>query len=260
MKKKRGEHSMKPTLILVGADKGGVGKTTISRCILDYLARKNIMSRAFDTENPRGTLHRFHPNITEVIDLNQVSDQMKILDTLDTANVRLSLVDLKAGNLGKALDTFEKIGVLEAARAGHFDLGLVHVIGPAIASMDEIAEIAKYIQGINYVVARNFINETSFFEWDPKTYKRYFARVKDQDEIDIPKLNEMAYEQVDLAGVTFKDFIDNKAADGSQSNFSFVLRGYVRRWCYEIDQELDRLSLLQNLLAQGRTPAAAAAE
>jgi hypothetical protein len=38
------------------------------------------------------------------------------------------------------------------------------------------------------------------------------------------------------------------------------LRGYVRRWCYEIDQEFDRLSLLQNLLAQGRTPAAAAAE
>jgi hypothetical protein len=70
----------------------------------------------------------------------------------------------------------------------------------------------------------------------------------------------MAYEQVDLSGVTFKDFIDNKAADGSQSNFSFVLRGYVRRWCYEIDQEFDRLSLLQNLLAQGRTPAAAAAE
>src|SRR6476620_5154553 len=59
-----GNHSMKPTLILVGADKGGVGKTTISRCILDYLARKNIMSRAFDTENPRGTLHRFYPNIT----------------------------------------------------------------------------------------------------------------------------------------------------------------------------------------------------
>lgn len=52
---------MKPTLILVGADKGGVGKTTISRALLDYVARKNIMARAFDTENPRGTLHRFYP-------------------------------------------------------------------------------------------------------------------------------------------------------------------------------------------------------
>ena len=27
---------MKPTLILVGADKGGVGKTTVSRSLLDF--------------------------------------------------------------------------------------------------------------------------------------------------------------------------------------------------------------------------------
>ena len=43
---------MKPTLIMVGADKGGVGKTTISRAILDFLARKNVLARAFDTEKP----------------------------------------------------------------------------------------------------------------------------------------------------------------------------------------------------------------
>ena len=52
---------MKPTLILVGADKGGVGKTTISRALLDFFARKNVLTRAFDTENPRGSLKRFYP-------------------------------------------------------------------------------------------------------------------------------------------------------------------------------------------------------
>ena len=54
---------MKPTLILVGADKGGVGKTTVSRILLDYFARKNVLTRAFDTENPRGSLKRFYPAI-----------------------------------------------------------------------------------------------------------------------------------------------------------------------------------------------------
>jgi hypothetical protein len=256
---KSGAIAMKPTLILVGADKGGVGKTTISRALLDYLSRKSVQARAFDTEHPRGTLHRFYPGLTEVIDLSHVADQMKILDTLDTASVRVTLVDLRAGNLSLALDIFDRIGVFEAARAGYFDLGLIHVIGPAIASMNEIGEVAKYISGVDYVVARNFINETNFFEWDPKTYKRYFARVKEQGEIDIPKLNEMAYEQVDLEGVTFKDFIDNRAADGQPGNFSFVLRGYVRRWCHDLDQQFERLSLIQNLLSQARQPVAAAA-
>ena len=248
---------MKSSIILVGADKGGVGKTTLSRALLDFLARKNVSTRAFDTEYPKGTLKRFHPSISEVVDFADVADQMKILDTLDTANARVTLVDLKAGNLSVVLDTFDRIGALEAARSGQFDIGIFHVLGPAISSLEEIGEIAKYMNGLEYVVARNFINETSFFEWDQKTYKKYFAKVGSANEIDIPKLNEMAFEQVDLAGVTFNDFINNKAADGSSTNFSFVLRGYVRKWSSDIDKELGRLKLLQKLSGGQRAAAAA---
>jgi hypothetical protein len=251
---------MKPTLILVGADKGGVGKTTISRALLDFFARKNVLTRAFDTENPRGTLKRFYPAIAEVIDLGNVAHQMKVLDTLETANVPVTLVDLKAGNMTYALDLFERIGVLEAARNGMFNMGLFHVIGPSIASLDEMAEIAKYLQGVQYIVARNFINETNFFEWDQTTYRKYFAALPKGNEIDVPKLNEMAYEQVDLAGVTFKDFIDNRAADGQPGKFSFVLRGYVRKWCSEIDEEFMKVKVIQDLISGGRsaqTPAQA---
>jgi hypothetical protein len=243
---------MKPTLILVGADKGGVGKTTVSRALLDFFARKNVLTRAFDTENPRGTLKRFYPGIAEIIDLGNVAHQMKLLDTMETANVPVTIVDLKAGNMSYALDMFERIGVLEAARAGVFNLGLFHVIGPSIASLDEIAEIAHYLPGVNYVVARNFINETNFFEWDAATQRKYFAAIPKAQEIAVPKLNEMAYEQVDLAGVTFKDFIDNHAADGSPGKFSFVLRGYVRKWCSEIDEQFAHVKLVQDLLTGGR--------
>ena len=40
---------MKPVVIMVGADKGGVGKTSISRALLDYFLRNNVLARAFDT-------------------------------------------------------------------------------------------------------------------------------------------------------------------------------------------------------------------
>lgn len=249
---------MKPTLILVGADKGGVGKTTVSRTLLDFFARKNVLTRAFDTENPRGSLRRFYPGITEIVDLENVAHQMKILDTLETANVPVTLVDLKAGGLSYSLEIFERIGVLEAARNGQFTLGLFHIVGPSIASLDEIGEISKYLGGLEYVLTRNFINETNFFEWDEATSQKYFANIPKAHEIDIPKLNEMAYEQVDVAGVTFKDFIDNRTADGSAGKFSFVLRGYVRKWCSEIDEEFARVKLIQDILSGGRQKASAA--
>jgi len=66
----------KPAVLLVGADKGGVGKTTVARTLLDYFGHHRVRSRAFDTEVPRGTLKRFHPDATDVVDINHVPDQM----------------------------------------------------------------------------------------------------------------------------------------------------------------------------------------
>ena len=60
-----GKSMAKPAVILVGADKGGVGKTTVSRTLVDYFTAHNVPIRAFDTEAPRGTLKRFHPDLTE---------------------------------------------------------------------------------------------------------------------------------------------------------------------------------------------------
>lgn len=243
---------MKHAVILVGADKGGVGKTTISRALIDFLDRKNVLARAFDTENPRGTLHRFYPGKAQIIDLSNVADQMRILDTMESSAEKVTVVDLKAGNLSSALDIFDKIGVLAAARDGMFDLGLMHVVGPSIASLDEMNEVAKYTNGLDYVVARNFINETNFFEWDEKTYSKYFARLPNAKEIEVPKMNEMAYEAVDLAGVTYSDFVNNKTAKGGDGNYSFVLRGYVRKWLSDLDAQFEHLDMVKSIMETKR--------
>ena len=238
---------MKHAVILVGADKGGVGKTTVSRALLDFLDRKNVMARAFDTENPRGTLQRFFPGKAKIIDLANVADQMSILDTMDTSAEKVTVVDLKADNISAALDIFDKIGVLAAARDGMFDLGLMHVVGPSIASLDEMNEVTKYTNGLDYVVARNFINGTNFFEWDEATFKKYFASLPNAKEIEVPKMNEMAYEAVDLAGVTYSDFANNKTSAGDQANYSFVLRGYVRKWIADLDAEFEQLDMIKSI-------------
>lgn len=247
---------MKHAVILVGADKGGVGKTTVARALLDFLDRRNILARAFDTENPRGTLRRFYPGKAEIIDLSNVADQMRILDTMDSAAENVTVVDLKAGNLSAGLEIFDKIGVLAAARDGMFDLGLMHVVGPSIASLDEMNEVTKYTNGLDYVVARNFINETNFFEWDEKTFKKYFASLPNAKEIEVPKMNEMAYEAVDLAGATYSDFGNNKTREGGEANHSFVLRGYVRKWLADIDAEFEQLDMIKSVIAAKRAAAA----
>lgn len=87
----------KPALILVGADKGGVGKTTVARTLLDYFTAHHVPTRAFDTETPKGTLKRFHRDVSDVVDATAVADQMRIIDTLSTTDATVTVVDVRAG-------------------------------------------------------------------------------------------------------------------------------------------------------------------
>ena len=234
----------RPAVILVGADKGGVGKTTVARTLLDYFGAHNTPTRAFDTESPRGTLKRFHPKVTEVVDVTSVPDQMKIFDTLGNAEARVTVIELRASLLSSTLQALSDIGFLESAKKGQITFAVFHILGPSIASLEEIAETARFVGDANYFLVKNHINDTSFFEWDPATYNLYFKQIKGAQEITIPKLNEMACEQVEVVGVPYVSFVANKNAKGEAANYSFVLRGYVRHWLGNVWGEFDRVKLV----------------
>lgn len=238
---------MKPAVLIIGADKGGVGKTTISRTVLDYLRAKSMPARAFDAESPRGTLKRFHPAVTEIVDITHTGDQMKVLDTLSSNDARVTLIDIKAGLLSSTLKAFQDSGFFDAVRAGDYNFGLFHILGPSVASLDEINEVMPYAENGAYFAVKNFINETSFFDWDPAVKAKYFEKSKDTTEISIPKLTEMACEAVELAGVPFSTFISNKNAQGGPGNYSLVLRGYVRTWLMHVAAEYERAAVLKKL-------------
>jgi hypothetical protein len=67
----------KPTVVVVGADKGGVGKTRVSRTLLDYFTAHHVPTRAFDTESPKGTLKRFHPDVTDIVDVTRCGSSIR---------------------------------------------------------------------------------------------------------------------------------------------------------------------------------------
>jgi hypothetical protein len=250
----------KPAVIIVGADKGGVGKTTVARTLLDYFTAHQVPVRAFDTEAPRGTLKRFHPELTEVVDVALVADQMKIFDTLNSAEAAVTLIDVRAGLMSPTLKALRDIGFIDAAKKGQITFAVFHILGPTIASLDEITETAAYLGDARYFMVKNFINNTHFFEWDEATHASYFKQIKDAVELVIPKLNEMASEQVELASVPYLTFIANKKQSGEPASYSFVLRGYVRHWLGNVWAEYDRINLTDIVVARAPTAEVAKAQ
>ncbi len=229
---------------MIGADKGGVGKTTVARSVLDYFSQNNVFARAFDTESPHGTLKRFFPNQTKVVDITQTADQMRVLDTIGTSEEKVTVIDTRAGALTTSLAALRDIGFLDAVKSEEFNFILFHILGPSISSLAEISETAPYVADANYFLVKNYVNESTFFDWDPGTCNTYFNKVKSTGEVAIRKLNAMAYEKVEVAATPFTNFIENRTDNGAPADYSFVLRGYVRNWQNRNTEEFNRIRLL----------------
>src|SRR6185312_10839010 len=140
-----GEVMSVPNLVIIGADKGGVGKTMITRTVVDYFVSKGLVWRAIDTESPDGVLKRFYPAKTEVVDLSRSDGQMQVLDTLKSAAV--TIIDMRAGLLSSTLKMLAEIGFLNGVAEGKLKITVLHVIGSSQASFAEIQSTAKLVAG-----------------------------------------------------------------------------------------------------------------
>ena len=213
-----------PHLVVVGADKGGVGKTTISRTLMDYFQSHGITTRAFDTEYPVGVLQRFHPSRTEVVNLEESDDQMKVFDGLHKSQV--TMIDIRAGLLSKTLNKLNVLGFFDGLRDDSLRISVVHVIGSNKASFDEIEVTRAALQGANHHVLLNHTNKSKF-DGLPASVK---------DPITIGLLDELAASTVDMKGSGF-------SAYGGDANESRTLRGYVNAWLKGAFTEYDRKTL-----------------
>lgn len=226
---------MSPLIIVVGADKGGVGKTQICRALLDYLKRPLLKNcpgpRVLDAQYPRGDLKQFCAE-AEVINVTDVAGQMKIFDTLEGVTV----VDIAAGLLGTMLRACDDARLFEDVKNGTLRMVLLHVLGPSISSLDEIGDAIRMLgTSATHFIVKNHINETTFFEWDHDSQYAASLRELANITISVPHLTTVANEAVQQSKSSFLDFVASQA--------SRTLRGHVAKWLETSWAEFDRVEL-----------------
>lgn len=209
----------KPKVLFVGADKGGVGKTTVSRIVEEYLAANGIETKKFDTQHPGGSFARFYP-ATKVIDITKSDDQMLVFDDLQPGSV--TLLDVAASMLTPSITLLRETGFFDDAKAGKLDIVILHVLGPATQSLDEVKHLLDTLEGARYIPVANHIDATEY--------------VTPPDAVIIPKLDGDAAKLVDHTALPFSKFIE--------SNESRVQRGKVRHWLQTCYAALDAVKLL----------------
>jgi hypothetical protein len=234
---------IKPTLVLIGAQKGGVGKTTVARLLLHWLDENRRAHVAFDTEVPLGSLIRFYEDRTELLDINEVPAQMRIFDAVFAdESGSVFVVDLRAGHLYAMLDLLSDLRILRDAQEGAFNIVFLHIMGGSPESIREVGETVDRFSGAKHIIVTNPANGADLSDWEASEVRSNFER-DGGVEINIPALNRQAYSEIDRTGATFAQFIANKLKNGGDANFSYVLRGYSRNWLFKAMAEIDRIGL-----------------
>jgi hypothetical protein len=205
-------------IILVGADKGGVGKTTVARALDDYLQHKHANQRVFDAQWKNGDLVKFAPS-AEIINIDNVDHQMKVFDSISG----VTLVDLCAGQLSPTLKALRDVGLLNDVRDGRLAMALLHVIGTSLASLREIAEISAAIGGSTRHIFVKNLHGGGFDEWEKDDRFANVLRAAAPHTIIIPEMVARASAELQRVGGSFDAFANNPEN-------SYMLRGYVRNW------------------------------
>ena len=150
------------------------------------------------------------------------------------AFVAVTVIDVRAGLLSKMLKTLAEIGFLEMVKESKVRVVVLHVLGSSIASFNEIKTTQAALPGCQHFLVTNHTNDAPFFEWNGDTAK--LALSVGDGVLDIPKLNELAVEHVETAGIAFTDFV--------ATSKSFVVRGYVRHWLAAVFAEFNKVKLI----------------
>jgi hypothetical protein len=235
-----------PVIFVVGADKGGTGKTTLCRVLLDWLDEHlppGSILRTFDTQLPLGNLKRFRSGV-DVVNINDVEDQMKVFDNVEDAQA--TVVDVCAGNLFSILETLDKAGLLKDIASGAVRMVVMHVVGPNIASMEEIGEVMARIGGgaVRPVLIKNHYTKTKFKVAEDPRYAEAL-RLAAPGTINVPQLASEAMEEIEMQGVGFAQFIKGLDVNNQPlpKRNSRMLVGYTAQWLQSVWGEFDRVNI-----------------
>jgi hypothetical protein len=148
---------------LIGGEKGGVGKSMVSRLLAQYFIDQQLPFVGFDTDRSHGALLRFYAGYASPV----LIDRYEALDHIVEAAVeqpgRRVLVDLAAQTHEPLVTWMEDSGVLDMAAEAGFALNYWHVMDSGRDSVDLLSRLLdRFGTRLNYVLVRNQLRGDDF--------------------------------------------------------------------------------------------------
>jgi len=148
---------------LIGGEKGGVGKSLVSRLLAQYFIDHDIPFVGFDTDRSHGSLMRFYAGYASPV----LVDRYEALDAIIESSIdqpgRRVLVDLAAQTHAPLTKWMDESGVLDLADVSGLAIHYWHVMDAGRDSVDLLKKLLdRFGHRLRYVLVRNQLRGDDF--------------------------------------------------------------------------------------------------
>lgn len=224
---------------LVGGEKGGVGKSLMSRVLAQYFIDHEVSFLGFDSDRSHGALLRFYADYAAPV----VIDRYESLDLLVEAGAadpeRRVLVDLAAQTQAALMRWMEDSGLLELAPELGLRLRYWHVMDTGRDSVDLLHALLDRLGGkLDIVLVLNELRGDDFSILEQSGQKQRALELGAR-LMRLRHLHDAAMTKIDAASSSFWA----ATRSGAGSDMGILERQRVKNWLKTAYQEIDALGV-----------------
>jgi len=224
---------------LVGGEKGGVGKSLVSRLLAQYFIDHQLPFIGFDTDRSHGSLLRFYADYASPALVDSYEALDRIIEGAVEHPGRRVLVDLAAQTHDPLVKWMDESGVLDMADLSGVALHYWHVMDSGRDSVDLLARLLdRFGQRLHYVLVRNQLRGDDFGQLE-RSGQLERALGLGARVIDIRRLHDAVVQKIDARNSSFWAAKNNSAIDGP--GLGLMERQRLKTWLNHAYAEIARV-------------------
>lgn len=226
---------------LIGGEKGGVGKSFLSRVLAQYFIDRETPFLAFDTDRSHGALLRFYAEHAQPALVDHYEALDAIVERAIEEPGRRVLVDLAAQTHEPLVKWMDESGVLDLADVSGVALHYWHVMDAGKDSVDLLQRLLdRFGQRLRYILVKNQLRGEDFGLLE-RSGEEARALGLGARVVTLKRLHEGVVHKIDARNASFRSARLGQGEDNP--NLGLMERQRLKLWLNHAYGEFDSLGL-----------------
>ncbi len=218
----------------IGGEKGGVGKSFVSRLLAQYFIDTRVPVLGFDSDQSHGTFSRFYGEYTSPVVVSDYDSMDRLLEAADENPNHALIIDLAAQTSAALADWMASCDALTVFGELNYEIYLWHVMDDGVDSANLLKGLlTSYPQAtVRFVVVQNQGRGDDFSTFQQTaTYAK--AQTRNTQFITLSKLDPKLAQKIDFNSFSFW------AAANNKTDMTIGERRRVSTWLKDAYQQFD---------------------